>query len=70
MKGTYIPNEPNPRLLRNKARCLKCKTIIESRYRHDFVTCPCGSLSVDGGLAYIRRVGNVDNCEELSEYGK
>ena len=41
---------------RNAAKCLKCGEVIESRYRHDFVTCSCGALSVDGGKDYIRRV--------------
>lgn len=40
---------------RNSARCLDCKVEIESRYRHHFVTCPCGNISVDGGRAYLKR---------------
>ena len=48
---------------RNAAQCLKCGEVIESRYRHDFVTCSCGALSVDGGRDYIRRV-----YEDESQY--
>lgn len=55
-------------LTRNAAKCLKCNTVIESKYRHDFVTCPCGNISVDGGLEYQRRVGTLEDYEELSEY--
>lgn len=45
--------------MRNRARCLRCKDVIESRSRHDFVTCKCGSIWVDGGHDYIRRGGNL-----------
>jgi hypothetical protein len=44
---------------RNRAECLLCGDIIESTYRHDFVTCACGNLSVDGGPDYHRRVLSV-----------
>lgn len=43
-------------IIRNSARCHGCDTEIESTHRHDFVSCPCGSLAVDGGHAYLRRV--------------
>lgn len=43
-----------PELIRNAARCKKCLTVIESKHRHDFVRCECGSIFVDGGLAYCR----------------
>ena len=51
----------------------KCNNVIESKSVHDFVTCPCGNLSVDGGLDYARRVFNGNNksvttWEDLSEY--
>ncbi len=39
----------------NKAKCRKCGDIIESKYRHDFVTCKCGAISVDGGKDYLKR---------------
>lgn len=42
--------------MRNAVRCCKCDTVIESTYRHDFQTCPCGSVSVDGGQDYKRRL--------------
>lgn len=55
------------RIISNKARCFKCQTLIESKHRHDFVTCKCGAISVDGGKDYLRRVGDLDNFIELSE---
>jgi hypothetical protein len=39
----------------NAARCLECGDIVVSRRRHDFVTCLCGALSVDGGADYAKR---------------
>lgn len=44
----------DPRLTRNAIRCKSCNTIIESKHRHDFVSCPCGAVFVDGGLDYFR----------------
>ncbi|WP_435886896.1 DUF7695 domain-containing protein [Streptomyces anulatus] len=55
------------RLLRNRARCRKCDDIIESLHRHDFRSCKCGAISVDGGLEYRRRVGALGDWEDLSE---
>lgn len=50
-------NRPVKRtLLRNAAQCLECGDVIESTHRHDFRTCSCGNLSVDGGLSYTRRL--------------
>jgi hypothetical protein len=43
------------KILKNSARCLLCDTEIESTSVHDFVTCPCGNLSVDGGHDYLKR---------------
>lgn len=51
----------------NKAQCKKCGDIIESKHRHDFVWCKCGAIAVDGGKAYLRRVGELDEMIELSE---
>ncbi len=54
------------RITSNKGRCRKCNSVIESHHRHDFVTCPCGAVSVDGGHEYLRRAGNFEDFEELS----
>jgi hypothetical protein len=56
------------RLLSNKAQCRKCGDIIESKQVHDFVYCSCRTIAVDGGLEYLRRVGDLANIIELSEY--
>ena len=58
-------------LIVNKIKCNVCGDVIESKYRHDFQTCSCGNVSVDGGLDYMRRVykGDQDSYTELSELG-
>ena len=38
----------------NRAKCLKCGDIIESKSIHDFVSCKCGEIFVDGGQEYFR----------------
>ena len=55
------------KIIINKIRCKKCGDIIESTYRHDFKFCKCGAVAVDGGRAYLRRYGNREDWEELSE---
>ena len=54
-------------ILRNSAKCRKCGDSIESKHRHDFVWCKCGAIAVDGGKAYLRRVGNFGDFEDTSE---
>lgn len=59
------------RILKNAVRCNRCGDIIESTHRHDFKTCSCGCVSVDGGLDYIRRSSRSrDDFTELSEFGE
>jgi hypothetical protein len=53
----------------NKVRCKLCNDIIESKSVHDFRTCKCGAVSVDGGKEYLRRCfQSEDIFEELSEF--
>lgn len=54
------------KILRNSAKCLKCGDEIESKSVHDFVSCKCGAISVDGGHEYLRRVGDSDAIEDSS----
>lgn len=35
--------------------CRKCGDRIYSRHTHDYVSCKCGGISVDGGYDYLRR---------------
>lgn len=58
-----------PNIIHNRARCRRCGDIIESMYRHDFKSCKCGAISVDGGRDYLRRAAiDLNDIEELSEF--
>ncbi len=59
---------PKRKLTKNRAQCAKCKDIIESKHVHDFVSCKCGAICVDGGLDYIRRVGELEDMNEMCEW--
>ena len=54
----------------NKIQCKLCGDIIESKHRHDFVTCKCGNLSIDGGLDEYTWMNfkQGDSWIDLSEY--
>ena len=57
-------------LTKNSVKCLLCNTILESKHRHDFVTCGCKNQTfTDGGLSY-NRVGGKDLSliDNLCEY--
>ena len=56
------------KIITNKIRCRKCGDVIESTYTHDFRFCNCGAVAVDGGKEYLRRVGNLEDWEEISEF--
>lgn len=57
-------------IIKNSIRCKKCNSIIESVHRHDFKYCQCKKVGVDGGKDYLRRMGEREDWEELSEYEK
>ena len=46
-------------IIQNEVKCVMCEEILFSRHRHDYKTCSCGEVSVDGGMAYIRRRGSL-----------
>ncbi len=56
------------RIIRNAGRCIRCNVVIESRSRHEFVSCPGNHIAVDGGFDYLKRSGNWLDFEELSEF--
>ena len=39
-------------IVKNEVKCDHCKDIIESTDTHDFKTCSCGMVSIDGGYDY------------------
>jgi hypothetical protein len=53
-------------ILQNQVRCKKCGDEPYSAHRHDYKYCKCGAVAVDGGMEYLRRVGDVENMEEMS----
>lgn len=55
------------KIITNKIRCKKCGDIIESKTVHDFKFCMCGAIAVDGGHDYLRRCGNKEDIDDLSE---
>jgi len=63
------------KIKKNKAQCKNCGTIVESKYRHNFVTCSCfdprepngHGFFLDGGKDYIRFGGNFADIEWLEE---
>jgi len=60
-----------PKIIRNWAKCRKCRDVIESTYRHDFVKCKCGAIFVDGGHDYYRRgFDKAENLIELDDEGR
>ena len=54
------------KIIKNAAQCVKCGDVIESTHRHDFRYCKCQAIAVDGGTAYLRRIGNPGDCIDLS----
>ena len=57
-------------LTKNSVRCLVCNTILESKYRHNYVQCSCpNETACDGGLEYQRTLAvDLDLIENLCEY--
>ena len=50
------------KILKNAIRCNLCGDEIESKHRHDYVQCSCGTCAVDGGHDYLRRNTKSSDC--------
>lgn len=62
-----INNAETTYIVRNSATCKKCKDQIQSTHVHDFVSCKCGGIFVDGGCDYLRRGGKfLEDIEDTS----
>ena len=46
-------------------KCPRCGDIIYSRARHDFISCSCKSVSLDGGFDYVRGAYNPTVIKEF-----
>ena len=50
----YLFRQNRYAILRNSAKCTRCNVVLVSNDRHDFKSCPCGNVFVDGGRDYLR----------------
>ncbi len=55
-------------IISNEAECKKCGDSIFSAHRHDYKSCKCGAIAIDGGLDYQRYVGDFDSIIDKSMY--
>lgn len=51
----------------NAIICKYCGDLLVSRHTHDFKMCKCGSVGVDGGDSYIRRIGEYGDWIEVDD---
>ncbi len=49
-------------------KCDECKDIIYSRAQHDFKTCSCGAVSVDGGIGLERIIWDGTRVERPESF--
>ena len=64
----FCENMRERKIIRNRIKCKHCDDIVESTSVHDFKFCSCGKVAIDGGKCYLKRTGNPNDWEELSEY--
>ncbi len=56
--------------VKNRAKCKLCQSIIESFHTHDYVSCKCGEISIDGGDSYCRALAkNWENFLRIDDEG-
>lgn len=57
------------KIIKNCIQYKACGKVIESKSRHDFMTCSCGVCSVDGGFEYLQRAAETrDIFVEMSQF--
>lgn len=59
--------EKKEKIISNKIKCKKRGDIIESKSTNNYKRCSCGSVAVDGGKDYLKRIGKEENYIELSK---
>ena len=62
--------EKKEEIISNKIKCKKCGDIIESKSTNDYKKCSCGTVAVDGRKDYLKRIGNEEDYEDISEIKK
>lgn len=55
------------KIISNKIRCKHCGEVIESTHVHDYKWCSCGKVAIDGGKEYLKRCGEPNDWDDLSE---
>lgn len=58
--------EKKEEIISNKIKGKKCGDIIESKSTNDYKRCSCGTVAVDGGKDYLKRICTEEEYEELS----
>lgn len=58
--------EKKEEIISNKIKCKKCGDIIESKSTNDYKRCSCGTVAIDGGKDYLKRIGKEEDYIELS----
>ena len=53
-------------IISNQIRCVHCGDEPWSGTRHDFRYCECKKVAVDGGMEYLRRIGNPNDYVDIS----
>ena len=55
--------------VRHAIKCKKCLEVIESKEYHDYKSCSCMAVAIDGGIKEGNRIlGNVSDIEDLRMY--
>lgn len=62
--------EKKDEIISNKIKCKKCGDIIVSKSTNDYKKCSCGTVAVDGVKDYLKRIGNEEDYEDISEIKK
>lgn len=50
----FMPEELEEWRYQDAIYCKKCKEVIYSKYRHDWMKCSCGNVGIDGGRDYTK----------------
>lgn len=48
--------------------CKKCKDMVYSRARHDYRSCSCGAVAIDGGRDYVKLVGEEKDIAQVNTF--
>lgn len=56
-------------IMKNRAKCKLCNSVIESFHATDYVLCKCGEISVDGGEALRCAANDWSNFIRVDDKG-